>query len=65
MQNFGRGMWRRLGDFERIQAPQLQKDYLLQYYLDLLEQNRIKNELNINRDKSIKHRTNINGSQLS
>jgi hypothetical protein len=25
MQNFGRGMWRRVGDFERIQVPQILK----------------------------------------
>jgi len=42
MQNFGRGMWRRVGDYERIQAPMLlqhsrveqwQKFLLYQEYL--------------------------------
>ena len=37
MQNFGRGMWRRVGDFERLQVPQINKQQQLQQYLALLE----------------------------
>lgn len=45
MQNFGRGMWRRIGDFEKNQAPKLnqqeyyqQQYYKQQYYNQMLEQ---------------------------
>lgn len=37
MQNFGRGMWRRVGDYERIQTPQLLKQTRLQKYLAYIE----------------------------
>jgi hypothetical protein len=33
MQNFGRGMWRRVGDFERIQVPQIIKETQIQQAL--------------------------------
>ena len=42
MQNFGRGMWRRVGDFERIHTPQINKQQQLQHYLALLEYNQKK-----------------------
>ena len=37
MQNFGRGMWRRVGDYERIQVPRINKNYELEKYLVLME----------------------------
>jgi hypothetical protein len=37
MHNFGRGMWRRLGDFERIQSPQILKQMQLEQYLLYIE----------------------------
>jgi len=37
MQNFGRGMWRRVGDFERIQVPQIIKEIQLQQSLQYKE----------------------------
>jgi len=37
MHNFGRGMWRRLGDFERIQSPQILKQMQLEQYLHYIE----------------------------
>jgi hypothetical protein len=37
MQNFGRGMWRRVGDYERIQVPLINKNYELEKYLGLME----------------------------
>jgi hypothetical protein len=37
MQNFGRGMWRRVGDFERIQVPQIIKHSQLQQALQYKE----------------------------
>ena len=36
MHNFGRGMWRRVGDYERIQSPLLQAR--VQQYLAFIEQ---------------------------
>jgi hypothetical protein len=33
MQNFGRGMWRRVGDFERIKKP----TYLNQFRIEQLQ----------------------------
>ena len=41
MQNFGRGMWRRVGDYQRIQSPQIVRDnqiQQLQQYLAIAEQ---------------------------
>ena len=46
MQNFGRGMWRRVGDFERIHTPQINKQQQLQHYLALLEYKQKKQLLN-------------------
>lgn len=40
MKNFGRGMWRRVGDFERINIPQIlnsQNQESIKHYLDYLE----------------------------
>ena len=37
MHNFGRGMWRRLGDFERIQSPQILKQMQLEQYIYYIE----------------------------
>jgi hypothetical protein len=37
MQNFGRGMWRRVGDYERTQVPIINKNYELEKYLGLME----------------------------
>ena len=42
MQNFGRGMWRRVGDYERIQAPQVLKNDQIQKHLALIEYQKIK-----------------------
>jgi hypothetical protein len=33
MRNFGTGMWRRIGDYERIQVPQLIQQAKIQQYL--------------------------------
>ena len=37
MYNLGRGMWRRIGDFERIRIPQLEQQLKLQQYLAFIE----------------------------
>ena len=39
MQNFGRGMWRRVADYDRIQAPKIAKNQYLQYqqYLAIVQ----------------------------
>ena len=39
MKHFGRGMWRRVGDFERIYTPQITKQQQHQEYISLLEKN--------------------------
>ena len=36
MQNFGRGMWRRIGDFEKFNVPQINNNEV-QQYLYLME----------------------------
>ena len=36
MKNFGRGMWRRVGDFEKFHVPQINTNEV-QQYLDLIE----------------------------
>ena len=60
MHNFGRGMWRRVGDYDRVQAPQVQKNFELQYYLALLEQSkrqRLEQVFNTNK-RQMKQQTN-------
>jgi hypothetical protein len=37
MKNFGRGMWRRVGDYDKLYVPLIKKNNEMQYYLDLLE----------------------------
>ena len=37
MQNFGRGMWRRIGDYDRLQTPQVLQQNRLQQYLVYIE----------------------------
>ena len=37
MRNFGRGMWRRVGDFEKPHAPQINKHNQIQEYLALMQ----------------------------
>ena len=37
MYNLGRGMWRRVGDFERLRAPQIEKQLKIQQYLAFIE----------------------------
>ena len=37
MYNLGRGMWRRVGDFERLRAPQIEKQLKIQNYLAFIE----------------------------
>ncbi len=37
MHNLGRGMWRRVGDFERLRVPQLEQQLKLQQYLAFIE----------------------------
>ena len=55
MHNFGRGMWRRLGDFERIQSPQILKQMQLEQYLHYIEYMEV-----LQRQAKIKaHRENI------
>jgi hypothetical protein len=50
MQNFGRGMWRRVGDYERIQKPaHLQNSKLQQWgqfvqYQTMLKQQKLRDE---------------------
>jgi len=38
MQNFGRGMWRRVGDFERIQKPVLLQQSRLEQWQHFIQQ---------------------------
>jgi hypothetical protein len=38
MQNFGRGMWRRVGDFERIQKPILLQQSRLEQWQQFVQQ---------------------------
>ena len=47
MQNFGRGMWRRVGDYERIHVPIIHKNYELERYLALMEYNKRASEFEI------------------
>jgi hypothetical protein len=49
MQNFGRGMWRRIGDYERLQTPQLLQQYRLQQYLSYIDYQK-----QLDREKAIK-----------
>ena len=61
MQNFGRGMWRRVGDYQRIHVPLIHKNYELERYLALMEYNkqlRVQN-LNTHYQQKIPIRTNI------
>lgn len=50
MQNFGRGMWRRVGDYERIQKPinlqQLRLEQLQQFiqYQTMLKQQKLRQQ---------------------
>jgi hypothetical protein len=46
MKNFGKGMWRRVGDYDKHYGN---RNAELQYYLALLEYNRMKEIYNINR----------------
>jgi len=55
MQNFGRGMWRRVGGYERIHVPMIHKNYELERYLALMEYNkqqRQKQNLNSYREQA-------------
>jgi len=40
MQNFGRGMWRRVGDFERLHAPQLLQQQRIEQWMYFREYQR-------------------------
>ena len=46
MKNFGKGMWRRVGDYDKHYGN---RNAELQYYLALLEHNRMKEIYNMNR----------------
>jgi hypothetical protein len=46
MKNFGKGMWRRVGDYDKHYGN---RNAELQYYLALLEYNRMKEIYNMNR----------------
>jgi len=39
MQNFGRGMWRRVGDYERLYVPEIIRSVQMQQYAAYLENN--------------------------
>jgi len=52
MQNFGRGMWRRVGDYERIQVP---KNVQLYNYLAFLQEQKIKQRQHTNLTESSKY----------
>jgi hypothetical protein len=49
MQNFGRGMWRRVGDYERLQIP---RNVRLQNYLAFIEKQKIKHRQNMRQTNS-------------
>lgn len=44
MKNFGKGMWRRVGDYDKLYVPQINKNNELQYYLALLEETQKRNK---------------------
>ena len=57
MQNFGRGMWRRVGDFERIQVPQILKYAELEQamiYEEYMRNLKRQNEINEYRQNILK-----------
>lgn len=62
MQNFGRGMWRRVGDYERIHVPNINKNNELQHYLALMEyhkQQRLKQNFNAYRQQMMQRQKDI------
>ena len=66
MQNFGRGMWRRVGDYERIHVPIIHKNYELERYLALMEYNkqqRQKQNINSYREQAMKARKDFDSNK--
>lgn len=66
MQNFGRGMWRRVGDYEKIHVPIINKNTELEYYLALMEyhkKQRLKQTFNTYQKQNMKNHTNIINNQ--
>ena len=55
MHNFGRGMWRRLGDFERIQSPQILKQMQLEQYIYYIENLQRQARINAYRENILKN----------
>jgi hypothetical protein len=53
MHNFGRGMWRRVGDYERIQVPLIEKMNQYQIYTHLMQLRKQK-EIKEYREKILK-----------
>jgi hypothetical protein len=48
MHNFGRGMWRRVGDFERIHKPMLIQQSRLEQWQQFIQQQAYKQQYNTN-----------------
>lgn len=64
MQNFGRGMWRRVGDYERLQSPQLLQQERMKQYLAYLEYQKARTRTDVikqHREQTLK---NINMNKL-
>jgi hypothetical protein len=54
MHNFGRGMWRRVGDFERIQKPILIEQSRLEQWQQFIQyQNMLKKQQNMTKQPEI------------
>jgi len=64
MQNFGRGMWRRVGDYDRVQKPLLLQQSRLEQWQQFVEyQTVLKRYQDIQRIRQQKLQTNINQHQ--
>ena len=53
MHNFGRGMWRRVGDYERINTPVLMRIQKMQQYELYLQQVKRREEIDAYRQKML------------
>lgn len=63
MQNFGRGMWRRVGDYERVRAPMIEQQTRIEQWKQFMlyqEYLNRKNKINVsNNNKEEQKVTNV------
>jgi len=59
MHNFGRGMWRRVGDYERVQLPLINKMNQYNIYMYLMQLNKDK-EIKSYREKKLQNKNTEN-----